>query len=228
MRTAHTDHPQVAEADVSEASEFLANLPGKWSCGLEIRRKLAPLLAVAAQREGWPLGPELEAWLTKDSVGIRGPFPRVLPKRLENLPRYGAYHRTAGSAAAAPAKPVDDACPNHPHRKAVECLPCRSGENTPSATGDSALPASPEQVAAIRAQLGLGTGDRRSVQKTPHGEARARRKSAGARQASAAVEEDAARQKANALLDAAHAAEAQGVTPDRGVPLGGRSDGPGF
>ncbi|MDJ0466280.1 hypothetical protein [Streptomyces sp. H27-C3] len=192
-----------AEAELHAAGEFLADLPGRWACGLQDVEKYAKLLAETARRQGWPLDAEFERWLTADERSIRGAYPRVIPARLKNLPRFSAWRRAgAPTGTAANRGPVEGACPNHPHRAAADRVPCRidpeAQEQKPAARSEDPVPADVIAAAKAFAQAGKSSGRRR--EKNPRSDARARRQTAGARSAEAEAEAEENRRKAGALL----------------------------
>ncbi|MFC5035003.1 hypothetical protein ACQFX6_40250 [Streptomyces sp. DSM 41987] len=207
MRIAQNSNPvgvqELTEAELHAAGEFLANLPGRWACGLQDVEKFAKLIAAAAKRQGWPLDAEFERWLTADERSIRGAYPRVIPARLRNLPRYSAWRRAgAPTGTAANRGPVQDACPNHPHRAAADCVPCRidpdAQEQKP--TQRSGDPVSADVIAAAKAFAQGGKSSGRRREKNPRSDARVRRQSAGARSAEAEAEAEDNRRKAAVLL----------------------------
>ncbi|MDD9383143.1 hypothetical protein M8Z33_42155 [Streptomyces sp. ZAF1911] len=75
---------------ISEAYEFLQDLPRPWSAGRPTARKLAPLLAEAIETQGWALDEELIELLTDESGPSIRSYPSVLSTRIKDLPR----HRT--------------------------------------------------------------------------------------------------------------------------------------
>ncbi|MFI5634863.1 hypothetical protein ACIA8E_37050 [Streptomyces sp. NPDC051664] len=87
--------PGASATAVAAASEFLAELPGRWACGRKSAAELAPLLAEAAQEQGWKLSGDLVQQLTRRSQARRGALS-VLRERIEDLPRYRAARVDAG------------------------------------------------------------------------------------------------------------------------------------
>ncbi|MGW2353653.1 hypothetical protein [Actinacidiphila glaucinigra] len=210
-RSASNTNPVAAEAGLTEvelsaAAEFLADLPGRWACGPQDVDKYAVLLAEAVKRQGWPLQAELERWLTADERSIRGAYPRVIPARLRNLPRYSAWQRTTApvGSAAGHTVPVVDPCPNHPSRAAAECLPCLSGtgEQQPRKPVERVVPE--DAIARARAAAGLLMKSSRpdgGRGTTARDDARSRRKAAAARAARMEAEAEENRRKAALLLE---------------------------
>ncbi|MYU23527.1 hypothetical protein [Streptomyces sp. SID8352] len=235
-RTAPNTNPGdaqgVGEAELTAAAGFLEMLPGRWACGPQDVAKYAPLLAEAVRRQGWPLNAELERWLTADERSIRGAYPRVIPARLRNLPRHAAWSRrpdaSAGTARGTGPGAVDDPCPQHPHRPAAACVPCRSslddGDQAPAAAAapvaEAALDMS-DAIAGARAFLEAGKSRRRRSDRSPRGDARARRQAAAARSVEAEAEAEENRRKAATLLAAAETALDHPAVPaqnhDRGI-----------
>ncbi|MFB7293566.1 hypothetical protein [Actinacidiphila glaucinigra] len=196
----------LTEAELSAAAEFLADLPGRWACGPQDVDKYAVLLAEAVKRQGWPLDAELERWLTADERSIRGAYPRVIPARLRNLPRYSAWQRTAAPAgpAADHKAPVEDACPVHPSRAAAECLPCRSGTGEQQMGKPVERTVPEDAIARARAAAGLPAKASRPDNgrgTTARDDARSRRKAAAARAARMEAEAEENRRKAASLLE---------------------------
>ncbi|MYW08569.1 hypothetical protein GT034_09460 [Streptomyces sp. SID2563] len=84
--------PATDAASVTAASEFLAELPGRWACGRRTAAELAPLLAEAVHAQGWELGSDLVQQLTRRAPARRS-ITSVLRERIEDLPRYRAARR---------------------------------------------------------------------------------------------------------------------------------------
>ncbi|MFI6530196.1 hypothetical protein [Streptomyces uncialis] len=238
MRTAPNTNPaaagDVSEAELKAAGEFLEMLPGRWACGPQDVAKYAALVAEAVRRRGWPLNDEFEQWLTADERSIRGAYPRVIPARLKNLPRHAAWsRRPEAHAGSGPGRgAVEDPCPQHPHRSAAACVPCRSslddGDQAPAAAAAPVAEAAPDVsdvIAGARAFLESGKSRRRRGDRSPRGDARARRQAAAGRSAAAEAEAEENRRKAAALLAAAETVLDQPTVPaqnhdcglDRGV-----------
>ncbi|WP_307533085.1 hypothetical protein [Streptomyces sp. V3I8] len=122
------------------AAELLATLPGRWACGRRTVRELAPLLAEAADAQGWELGRALAAHLTRRAR--RDPMV-VLRERIEDLPRYAA---TRAASAPAPRQP-----------QLPEATDAPAPAPGPEATG-SAQPLDPAAVVKARELLLSLTG----------------------------------------------------------------------
>ncbi|MBV7674132.1 hypothetical protein STHAL_32310 [Streptomyces halstedii] len=122
---------------VMAATEFLAELPGRWACGRKTAAELAPLLAEAAQEQGWELGTALAQHLTR-RASARRTSQSMLRERIEDLPRYRAARRALEQ-----------------ERSAAGRVPGQqlALEDTQHGRGDSAAPlldVSPERVEQAR------------------------------------------------------------------------------
>jgi hypothetical protein len=94
-------------AEVRAADDFLQELPGKWQCGPDKARDMAPLLASRVKTQGYELDEYLELVLTQDNPK-RPAFAPVstLPGRIRDLKRYrpetAAQATSDGSSGLAP------------------------------------------------------------------------------------------------------------------------------
>ncbi|WP_202511992.1 hypothetical protein [Streptomyces sp. SID3343] len=150
----------LSAEDVAAAAAVLMRLPHPWTAGLRKAQKLAPDLARNAARLGWSLDdPLLVAELTRDPGGVTH-YPAVLPKRVADMRLREAVVLVPVSSPAA----VDDACPQHPHRRAAECEPCGASAAHEAAVDEheADVPAASPGLlaarkAAMAARFGIGT-----------------------------------------------------------------------
>ncbi|MFD8384335.1 hypothetical protein ACFV2X_38435 [Streptomyces sp. NPDC059679] len=75
-------------AEVRAANDFLQDLPGRWQCGPDVARDLAPLLASRAHTQGHELDDFFALELTYDDPKNPARMPvRTLPGRIRDLKR---------------------------------------------------------------------------------------------------------------------------------------------
>ncbi|MEV5249850.1 hypothetical protein [Streptomyces werraensis] len=143
-------------ARLAAAAELLAGLPGRWACGRKTVRELAPLLAEAAEAQGWELGRALATHLTRRTR--REPMG-VLRERIEDLPRFAAVRAaTPGvSHSQLPLPQQSSSAPEPAAPKAVAAAPAdpaaveQARELLLSLTGPWTL--SPESAARLAPML---------------------------------------------------------------------------
>lgn len=80
---------------LGEAHAFLEALPTPWTAGRVTARQLAPLLAEAAQAQGWCFDDALLRQLTRNPNGISN-FAAVLKRRIEDLPKKPTEQQRTG------------------------------------------------------------------------------------------------------------------------------------
>ncbi|MDJ0346358.1 hypothetical protein QMK19_36385 [Streptomyces sp. H10-C2] len=91
-------------AEVRAADAFLQDLPGKWQCGPQKARELAPLLASRVQTQRYELDDLLALVLTQDNPNRPANAPvSTLPYRIRDLKRFRADEPTLpGPASGGP------------------------------------------------------------------------------------------------------------------------------
>lgn len=99
------DASRFTSEQLEKAVEFLRHLRPPFYCGRPTAERLAPLLLAAIEENGWELGDELAAWLTKNSEGIVRGTAALEKKRIPELPLYEVVrsNRARPRTAAAPA-----------------------------------------------------------------------------------------------------------------------------
>ncbi|MEV6133138.1 hypothetical protein AB0M05_41170 [Streptomyces violaceusniger] len=89
--TACALHPEdyvPTPAEVKAADDFLQDLPGRWQCGPDVARDLAPLLASRVHTQGYELDDFFALELTRDDPKNPARVPvRTLPGRIRDLKR---------------------------------------------------------------------------------------------------------------------------------------------
>ncbi|MFJ4276145.1 hypothetical protein ACIP29_37015 [Streptomyces coelicoflavus] len=124
---------------IAAAGELLAGLPGRWACGRRTVRELAPLLAEAAQAQGWELGRALATHLTRRS---RREPAGVLRERIEDLPRFASVRAASSGASRQMPLPEPAEAPQPPAAPVGPAAP----DAAPGVDSASADPAVVEQA----------------------------------------------------------------------------------
>ncbi|MEU5108211.1 hypothetical protein AB0H07_39140 [Streptomyces sp. NPDC021354] len=84
----HSEDYVPTTDEVQAANDFLQDLPGRWQCGPDIARDLAPLLASRAHTQGYELDDFFALELTRDDSKNPARMPvRTLPGRIRDLKR---------------------------------------------------------------------------------------------------------------------------------------------
>ncbi|GCE01545.1 hypothetical protein [Embleya hyalina] len=140
--------PATRDPGIVAAEDWLQSLPSPWTLGEVSATKLAPLLARRIAEKSWTLDGDLFARLTENPPSPLKNRVNFLTFRVNDLPRRIAAAPASTDEIPGPRVPVDDACPQHPHRTVAECLPCRIDDEVipPTDTAES-----PEEAAARRA-----------------------------------------------------------------------------